>query len=54
MCGEGIYALRLTHDGQLRPCLDRSDLAVPLVDIVREQGASAAREAWAHAVQHVW
>lgn len=54
VCGEGIYALRLTHDGLLRPCLDRPDLAVPLVDIVQRDGDDAARAAWAHHVQRVW
>lgn len=29
-CGEGVHALRLTHTGALRPCMDRPDLGVDL------------------------
>lgn len=43
-CREGIFALRLTHDGQLRPCMDRSDLGYPLVDELLERGLAAAIE----------
>lgn len=53
-CGEGIFALRLTHDGMLRPCLDRPDLAVPLRDVVRTGGVSAGRAAWQEAVWERW
>ena len=29
-CGEGIHAVRLSHTGVLRPCMDRPDLGVDL------------------------
>lgn len=45
-CGEGIRALRLTHDGRLLPCLDRPDLGVDLARAWRQGGADAARAAW--------
>ena len=45
-CREGILALRLLHDGRLQPCLDRPDLALDLVGILRRQGEAAALEAW--------
>lgn len=44
ICREGIFALRLTHDGQLRPCMDRSDLGYPLVAELQQRGVGAARE----------
>ena len=47
-CREGIYALRLSHDGRLRPCMDRPDLGVDLIEAAR-QGAVGA--VWAAAVQ---
>lgn len=37
-CGEGIFALRLTHRGAIVPCLDRPDLAVPLVEMLDGMG----------------
>lgn len=33
-CREGIFALRLTHDGRLQTCMDRPDLALPLASLV--------------------
>ena len=45
-CKEGIYALRLTHDGRLMPCMDRPDLAVPLASVVAEGGVRAGVAAW--------
>lgn len=32
-CREGIFALRLTHDGRLQPCVDRQDLSLPLAHL---------------------
>lgn len=40
-CREGIFALRLTHDGRLQPCLDRPDLSLPLAALVQEDPALA-------------
>ncbi len=49
-CREGIRALRLSRDGQLRPCMDRPDLAVDLLTLLRRDGAPAVRAALATAV----
>lgn len=49
-CREGITALRLGHDGRLRPCMDRDDLGVPLLDVLRSSGSDAATQRWAAAV----
>ena len=46
LCREGIVALRLTHVGELRPCMDRSDLGLSLLPILRAQGCAAVQEAW--------
>lgn len=43
-CREGIFALRLTHDGQVRPCMDRGDLGYPLVAELQRRGVAAASE----------
>lgn len=45
-CREGIVALRLTHAGVLRPCMDRDDLGVPLLPVLAAGGREAARAAW--------
>lgn len=45
-CREGIHALRLTHTGVLRPCMDRPDLGVPLLPQLRRGGRTAVRDAW--------
>jgi len=45
-CKEGIYALRLTHRGNLQACMDRPDLAIPLADLVSDGGVGAGLEAW--------
>ncbi|MFN7146350.1 MAG: radical SAM protein, partial [Myxococcota bacterium] len=45
-CGEGIHALRLTHTGTLRPCMDRTDLGVDLRAALASGGTAAAAEAW--------
>lgn len=47
-CREGIFALRLSHDGRLRPCMDRPDLGVDLAAILRANGELSP--AWAGAV----
>lgn len=39
-CGEGIYALRLTHTGSIAPCLDRPELAFSLASVLQDFGAS--------------
>lgn len=41
-CREGIFALRLTHTGWLRPCMDRPGLGVDLVAALRSGDADAA------------
>ncbi len=45
-CGEGIHAVRLSHTGVLRPCMDRTDLGVDLRAALSTGGAAAASEAW--------
>ncbi len=51
-CKEGITALRLSHDGVLRPCMDRPDLGLPLVPILESGGdVAAAAMAWLDANQ---
>jgi hypothetical protein len=45
-CREGIFALRLTHDGWLRPCMDRPDLGVPVGAVFETEGEAAAERAW--------
>lgn len=50
-CREGIHALRLSHDGRLRPCMDRPDIALDLVGTLAVEGAPGASRAWASAVQ---
>jgi len=44
-CREGIFALRLTHTGRLQLCMDRTDLSMPLSEILNE-GYSSALEEW--------
>lgn len=43
-CREGIYAIRLTHDGRLRPCMDRPDVSWPLRDWAANDGVDAASQ----------
>lgn len=45
-CGEGIHALRLSHTGVLRPCMDRPDLGVDLRAALNAGGERAASAAW--------
>lgn len=45
-CKEGIHAVRLTHDGRLRPCMDRADLGIPMRPVLRAGGRSAVAAAW--------
>lgn len=40
-CGEGVHALRLTHTGALRPCMDRPDLELDLRAALRAGHAGA-------------
>lgn len=47
-CREGIFALRLSHDGQLRPCMDRPDLSLNLMDALQR---GDAHQSWDRAVQ---
>ena len=49
-CREGISALRLSHDGLLRPCMDRPDLSLPLRTLLEAHGPGAAGAAWSCAV----
>ena len=45
-CREGIFALRLTHDGRLQACMDRPDLSLDLVGVLQRDGREAATKAW--------
>ncbi len=45
-CREGIFALRLTHDGRLQPCMDRPDLALDVLSVLGDGGEDAAAGAW--------
>ncbi|MCS6799976.1 MAG: radical SAM protein [Myxococcota bacterium] len=45
-CREGIDAVRLTHEGVVRPCMDRMDVGIPLVPVLRQGGVEAVREVW--------
>jgi cyclic pyranopterin phosphate synthase len=44
-CKEGIFALRLTHQGVLMPCMDRPELGLPLARIIARDGIIAAHDA---------
>jgi molybdenum cofactor biosynthesis enzyme MoaA len=46
-CKEGIHALRLTHQGLLKPCMDRPELQLNLKALV---GQDYAADAWNHFV----
>lgn len=41
-CKEGIFALRLTHQGVLAPCMDRQDLGFPLAEVIVSCGEDEA------------
>ena len=45
-CREGIVALRLNTSGELKPCIDRPDLAFDLAPIVRHSGRAGVSSAW--------
>jgi cyclic pyranopterin phosphate synthase len=42
-CREGIIALRLTHDGHVRPCMDGPQPPLPLAALLAAEGPRAAR-----------
>lgn len=44
-CREGIYALRLTHQGRLQLCMDRPELGLPLLAVLGS-GHQLALAAW--------
>jgi len=44
-CREGIHALRLGHDGRLRICMDREDIALSLQPLHETDNALATRGA---------
>jgi len=50
-CREGIHALRLSHDGWLRPCMDRADLCVDLRRPLARGGTPAVAQAWQSGVR---
>jgi len=50
-CKEGIVALRLTHRGELQPCMDRPDLGLPLTDYARTNGPALGAVLWRRAVE---
>lgn len=45
-CREGIHAVRVTHEGVLRQCMDRPDLGVPLLPALAAGGGRAVSAAW--------
>ena len=45
-CKEGIHAVRVSHDGALRPCMDRPDLGFDLARPLREGGRTRLVTAW--------
>lgn len=56
-CREGIHALRLGHDGRLRTCMDRPDLALDLVTLRQSApsvglGSTVTRFVREHARRH--
>jgi len=46
-CREGVFALRLTHDGRVAPCMDRGDLAFDLLGHIEGGGVEEAKAALA-------
>lgn len=44
-CREGIHAVRLTHTGEARPCMDRPDLGFSFLTALRDGGRRAAARA---------
>jgi cyclic pyranopterin phosphate synthase len=45
-CREGIHAMRLSADGDLRLCMDRDDLRLPALELLRERGVAGLRAEW--------
>jgi cyclic pyranopterin phosphate synthase len=43
-CKEGIFALRLNHQGTLTPCMDRPELGFPLARIIAQHGVEIASD----------
>ena len=50
-CGEGIHAVRLTHEGRLRPCMDRTELGVDLRAAFAAGGERGVLAAWTQFVR---
>ena len=44
-CREGIHAVRLTYDGVFRTCMDRPDIGLALVPILRREGQGGVAKA---------
>ena len=45
-CREGIHAVRLTYDGVLRTCMDRPDIGIAMLRVLRAEGPGRAAELW--------
>jgi molybdenum cofactor biosynthesis enzyme MoaA len=45
-CREGIHAVRLTHEGVLRTCMDRPDVGADLLGPMRTVGLSGVAQGW--------
>jgi molybdenum cofactor biosynthesis enzyme MoaA len=45
-CKEGIHALRLSHTGDLRPCMDRPELGSDVLALLKSGGEAAVQQAW--------
>ncbi len=50
-CGEGIHALRLTHDGRLRPCMDRPDVGLDLSSFLTDRAPQDISRIWQSTVR---
>jgi GTP 3',8-cyclase len=51
VCKEGIFALRLTHTGNLLPCMDRPEAGLPLSEILLNHNIEYAMGAWREFIQ---
>lgn len=45
-CREGIHAVRLSYDGVLRTCMDRPDVGVGLLPVLRSEGVGRVTQRW--------